>query len=116
MPTLKLTDKLGFVTDIQFPEDASILKYIRELKEINVSGLNLATLQRVPLDKVPLDKASGGLSFAQPVDVGIDQLEMTIKTEGSGQLKLTGPKDKQLFDPELFGDPISRLSAVFSLC
>jgi hypothetical protein len=69
--------------------------------------LNLAALQQVPLDKVPLKSAKGGLSFEQPIGIGIDQVEMTVKAEGSGQIRLTGPKDKQLFDPELFGEPIA---------
>ena len=107
MPTVKLSDTFGFVGDVQFPEDANIIKYIRELRQIKVSDLNLAALQQVPLDKVPLKSAKGGLSFGQPIGIGVDQVEMTVKAEGSGQIRLTGPKDKQLFDPELFGDPIT---------
>jgi hypothetical protein len=107
MPTVKLSDKFGFVGDVQFPEDANIIKYIRDLRQIKVSDLNLAALQQVPLDKVPLKSAKGGLSFERPIGIGIDQVEMTVKAEGSGQIRLTGPKDKQLFDPELFGEPIA---------
>jgi hypothetical protein len=106
MPTIKLTDKFGFIGDVQFPEGTNILKYIRDLRQMNISDLNLASLQQVPLDKVPVKSASGGLSFGQPIGIGIDQVEMTVKAEGSGQIRLMGPKDKQLFDPELFGDPI----------
>lgn len=106
MPTIKLTDQFGFVGDVQFAEDASIIKYIRDLRQMKISDLNLAALQQVPLDKVPVKSASGGLSFGQPLGIGIDQVEMTVKAEGSGQIRLAGPKDKQLFDPELFGDPI----------
>lgn len=106
MPTIKLADKFGFVGDVEFPEDAGIVKYIRNLRELNVSGLNLSALREVPLDKVPVKSASGGLSFEQPVQLGINRVEMTVKGEGAGKITLVSPKDKQLFDPELFGEPI----------
>jgi hypothetical protein len=61
----------------------------------------------VPLDKVPVKNASAGLSFDQPVGIGIDRAEMTVKAEGGGRVALIGPKDKQLFDPELFGETIT---------
>lgn len=115
MPTIKLTDKLGFVGDIKLPEDTNIIKYIRDLRQINVSNLNLAALQQVPLDKVPVKSASGGLSFEQPIGIGTDRVEMTVKAEGSGQIRLTGPKDKQLFDQELYGDPIAVMPDQFYL-
>lgn len=106
MPSVKLTDQFGFVGDVEFPEGAGILKYIRDLRQLKISDLNLAALQQIPLDKVPVKQASGGLSFEQPLGIGIEQVELTIKAEGSGRVLLIGPKDKQLFDPELFGEPI----------
>lgn len=106
MPTVKLADAFGFSGNVEFPEDAGMVKYIRNLRQVNVSGLNLAALQQVTLDKVPLKNASGGLSFEQPVAVGINQVEMTVKTEGAGRLALIGSKDRQLFASELFGEPI----------
>src|SRR5919199_4628914 len=106
MPTIKLTDNFGFNGDVDLPEDAGVVKYIRSLRGMKVSDLNLAALTQIPLDKVPLKSASGGLSFEQPVPIGINQVEMTVKAEGGGRLRLVGPKDKQLFDPELFGEPI----------
>jgi hypothetical protein len=107
MPKIKLTDKLGFSGDVELPEGASVLKYVRELRQINVSDLNLSSLMLVPLDKVPFKSASSGLTFEQPVPVGVEQVEMTVKADGAGRLALFGPKDRQLFDPELFGDPVT---------
>jgi hypothetical protein len=106
MPTIKLTDNFGFTGDVTVPEDAGIVKYVKSLRGIKVTDLNLNSLTQIPLDKVPLKSASGGLSFEQPVPIGIQQVEMTVKAEGGGVLRLVGPKDKQLFDPELFGEPI----------
>src|SRR5215212_7755340 len=106
MPKIKLTDSLGFNGDVELPEDAGVAKYIKNLRQIKVSDLNLGALAQVPLDKVPLKSASAGLSFEQDVPIGINQVEMTVKAEGGGRLKLIGPKDKQLFDPEVFGEPI----------
>src|SRR5215210_934392 len=113
MPTIKLTDAFGFVGNIELPEDTNITKYIRSLAQIKVSDLNLGALEQIPLDKVPVKSASGGLSFEQPIGIGIDQVEMTVKAEGSGQIRIIGPKDNQLFDPELFGDPIAIMQDQF---
>jgi hypothetical protein len=106
MPTVKLTDDFGFNGDVELPEDAGVVKYIRSLTQIKVSDLNLGALTQIPLDKVPLKSASAGLSFERDVPIGINQVEMTVKAEGGGRLRLVGPKDKQLFDPDVFGEPI----------
>ncbi|MDT7603381.1 MAG: hypothetical protein QOF61_1378 [Acidobacteriota bacterium] len=106
MPSVKLTDNFGFVGNVEFPADAGVLKYIRDLRLLKVSDLNLAALQQVPLDKVPVKSASGGLTFEQPIGVGINQVEMTVKAEGSARFALIGAKDKQLFDPDVFGNVI----------
>lgn len=106
MPKVKLTDNFGFNGDVEMPEDAGVVKYVRSLTQMKVSDLNLGALAQIPLDKVPLKSASGGLSFERPVSIGINQVEMTVKAEGGGRLRLLGPKDKQLFDPELFGEPV----------
>jgi hypothetical protein len=106
MPNIKLIDAFGFTGDVKLSEDAGVVKYIRSLSQIKVSDLKLSALTQTPLDKVPLNSASGGLSFEQPVPIGINQVEMTVKAEGGGRLRLIGPRDKQLFDPEVFGEPV----------
>lgn len=106
MPNIKLTDAFGFTGDVSVPEDAGVVKYIQSLRQIKVTDINLSALTQVTLDKIPLKSASGGLSFEQPVPIGINQVEMTVKAEGGGRLRLIGPKDKQLFDPELFGEAV----------
>lgn len=106
MPKVKLTDNFGFDGDVELPEDAGVVKYIRSLTQMKVSDLNLGALTQTPLDKVPLKSASAGLSFEHDVPIGINQVEMTVKAEGGGRLRLVGPKDKQLFDPDVFGEPI----------
>ena len=106
MPKLKLTDSLGFNADVELAEDAGVVKYIKSLSQIKVSDINLSALAQVPLDKVPLKSATAGLAFEHDVPVGINQTEMTVKAAGASRLRLLGPKDKQLFDPELFGEPI----------
>jgi hypothetical protein len=106
VPNIKLLDAFGFAGDVKLAEDAGVVKYIKSLRQIKVSDINLSALTQIPLDKVPLKSASGGLSFEQPVPIGINQIEMTVKAEGGGRLRLFGPKDKQLFDPEVFGETV----------
>ena len=62
MPKVKLTDNFGFEGDVEMPEDAGVVKYIRSLGRIKVSDLNLGALAQIPLDKVPLKSASAGSS------------------------------------------------------
>lgn len=106
MPKVKLTDNFGFDGDVEMAEDAGVVKYIRSLGQIKVSDLNLGALAQIPLDKVPLKSASAGLTFEHDVPVGINQVEMIVKADGDARLRLVGPKDKQLFDPDVFGGPI----------
>ena len=106
MPTLKLTDRVGLTVNVELPEDFSLSKYIKDLRQLKLSDLDFAALQDVALDKVPVGSATSGVAFEQPLDVGAGQAELKIKAGASGRLTLFRPKDKQLFDPEVFGDPV----------
>jgi hypothetical protein len=107
MPTVKLRDQFGFSGDFEAPEGTSFAKYFRNLRELKISDLKLAALEITTLDKVPVKSASGGITFEQPIGIGIDHAEMTISVGASGTLTLFAPRDKQLFNSDRFAEPIA---------
>lgn len=107
MPNIKLTDQLGFTVDAEINPDSTIAKYIKSLTKLKFPKLNLASLKDLPLDDAPLKSLQTGIEFEQPVDIGVDGSEMKIGAGVSGNLGLFSAAEEQLFDPEVFGDPIS---------
>ena len=107
MPNIQLTDQLGFTVDAEIDPDSTIAKYIKGLAKLKFPKLNLASLKDLPLDEAPLKKLQTGMEFEQPVDIGVDGSEMKIGAGASGILSLLSAAEEQLFDSEVFGDPIS---------
>ncbi len=106
MPTIKLTDQLGVTVDAQINPDSTIAKYIKELSKLKFTKLDFEALKNLTLDQSPVKSLQTGIEFEQPVKVGIDDTEMKIGAGVSGNLKLFSATDEQLFDPEVFADPI----------
>lgn len=106
MPTIKLSDQVGAEIEVELNENSAIAKYIKDLKKLKLSQLKFAPLENTPLDQAPVKSLTTGITFEQPVGVGIDGTEMKISAGASGGVKLSSSKDKQLLDPELFEDPI----------
>jgi hypothetical protein len=106
MPTIKLTDQLGASVDAQINPDSTIAKYIKDLSKLKFPKLNFEELKNVTLDQAPVKVLQTGIEFEQPVNIGVDDTEMKIGAGVSGSLTLFSAKDEQLFDPEVFADPI----------
>jgi hypothetical protein len=106
MPKIKLTDRLGFEIDAEINPDSSIAKYIKQLTQFKFPKLNFAELQNLTLDQAPVKSLVTGIAFEQPLDIGVDGSEMKIGAGVSGSLQLLTAKNKQVFDPEIFGDAI----------
>ena len=107
MPNIKLTDQLGFEVAVQLNDDSALAKYVKDLKKLKLSELKFAPLENVPLDQAPLKSLTTGIAIEQPVGVGIDGTEMKIGVGVSGSITLLSSKDKQLFDADVFADPIA---------
>jgi len=106
MPTISLTDQLGVEIDVALSDDSALSKYIKDLKKLKFSELKFTPLENTPLDQIPLKSFTTGIAFEQPLGVGIEGAEMKIGAGASGTFKLLSSKDKQLFDPDAFGDSI----------
>lgn len=106
MPNIKITDQLGVEIAAELNEDSAIAKYIKGLTKLKLPALKFAGIENITLDQAPIKSLETGISFELPVGVGIDGTEMKIGAGVSGNIKLFSVKDKQLFDREVFGDPI----------
>ena len=106
MATIKLTDQLGFNVDAEINPDSTIAKYIKDLSKLKFPKLNFQELTNFRLDQAPVKSVQTGIEFEQPVNIGIDDTEMKIGAGVSGSLRLVSAADKQLFDPDVFADPI----------
>ncbi|MCM3869867.1 MAG: hypothetical protein ND895_04070 [Pyrinomonadaceae bacterium] len=107
MPSIKLTDQVGVDVEVELKENSAIAKYLKDLSKLKLSKLQFEDLKNIPLDQVPLKTLETGITFEQPIGLGVDDTELTIAAGVSGGLKLLSAKDKQLFDTEVFGDPIT---------
>jgi hypothetical protein len=105
MPNIKLTDQLGVEIAAELNQDSAIAKYIKDLTKLKLPAIKFADLQNITLDQSPIKSLETGIAFEQPVGVGAGN-ELKIGAGVSGSLKLLSVKDKQLFDNEVFGDPI----------
>lgn len=106
MPKINLTDQLGVEVDAELSEDSAIAKYIKDLTKLKFPAMNFAGIENITLDQSPIKSLETGIAFEQPVDVGVDGSEMKIGAGVSGSIKLFSARDEQLFDPEIFGDPV----------
>lgn len=106
MPTIKLTDQIGANIDVELKEGSAITKYVRSLARLQLPDLRFAGIEKITLDKLPVKSLQTGLSFEHPVEVGADGPELKISAGVSGGVRLYSSKDKQLFDPDVFGDTI----------
>jgi hypothetical protein len=107
MATIKLTDQLGVNVDAQINPDSTIAKYIKDLTKLKFPRINFDELKNMSLDQAPVKSLQTGIEFEQPVNIGIDDTEMKIGAGVSGSLRLFSATDEQLFDPEVFADPIN---------
>jgi hypothetical protein len=107
MPTIKLTDSTNAAFDVELGDKAPVAKYFKNLQQLGLPNLSFAALSNKPLDQVVTTEVSSGIEFEHPVDIGLDQVEMTIKAGLSGAIALHTPDDSPLFDPDPFGSPIN---------
>jgi hypothetical protein len=106
MPTIKLTDQVGLEVDAELNKDAALAKYLKDAAAFKFQKIDFASLQKIPLDQAPVKSVDTGIDFKQKVGLGVDNTELTIAAGVSGGLKLHTARDKQLFDPDVFGDQI----------
>jgi hypothetical protein len=107
MPTIKLTDQVGLEVDAELNKDSALAKYLKDAATFKFQKIDFNSLKTIPLDQVSVTSVDTGIDFKQKVGLGVDNTELTIAGGVSGGLKLHTAKDKQLFDPDVFGEQIA---------
>lgn len=106
MPSINLTDNVGVEVNAELNEDSALARYLKGLSKLKFAGFKFADIANVPLDQAPLNSLESGITISEPIAVGGNS-ELKIDAGASGGMKLYSVKDKQLFDPNLYGDPIA---------
>ncbi|HUY12781.1 MAG TPA: hypothetical protein VMX16_04005 [Terriglobia bacterium] len=108
MPTISLTDNFGLVIDASpEPNVAAIFsKYLKNAGPITAFLHNAKPIRGIQIGQDPFTSQSIGVSFTQPVSLGVPGVELTINPQLSGTLEIV--KGKWLFDADddAFGDGI----------
>ena len=77
MPTIKITDSLGFVVKTETATDASITKYFKDALSLNLRETAL-NLQSTTLKDFPFASVRTGLEVEQDIDIGNEDTELTL--------------------------------------
>jgi len=108
MPTIKITDDLGSSLDTDLAPGASFIEYVRDLPPLILHGANISSLQGLTLRDPAVVSLAPTLSFAQPVSLGANALELTVGADAGLSLRIIErtPACIALFSPDDYGDKI----------
>ncbi|PWT96800.1 MAG: hypothetical protein C5B51_32665 [Terriglobia bacterium] len=108
MPNIKITDQLGANIDVELAPSSSLLKYIRELPGIVLTGSDIMQLQILTLNDPAVRALSPSLSFTQPVSLGADGPELTVGATGGASFRVISrtPENSALFPDDEYGENI----------
>jgi hypothetical protein len=108
VPNLKISDGVNAAVDVTPNNDSALVKYFKNLSNLSVNGALLALRSGATLDDPAIQTVTAGINFASPVDVGTDQVELTVGGGLSGSLGVFKPQgtNAKLFDPDPYEDPV----------
>ena len=102
MPTINITDALGFAFDVTPNPLSGIGKYLRGIFESGLPELDLSALRSKPLSNVKIKKLSSSLDFKQGVPLQADDTTFSVKAGLSGELRVIAVPGAKLFPEDLF--------------
>ena len=107
MPTFKLSDNLGFSTDIQAGPGA-LSRYFQNLPDWLALAINLKQFKDTTWDDPSVVATHSLLSFNKPVNIQGQAVALKVGAGVNGTLSIFVPaKDNDaLFNPDFFGDNI----------
>jgi hypothetical protein len=108
MPTIQITDDLGLSLDADLAPGASLLEYARDLPSLILHGASISSLQGLTLRDPTVVSLAPTLSFAQPVSLGANALELTIGADAGFSLRIfeRTAASIALFSTDDYGDKI----------
>ena len=102
MPTLRITDALGFVVEAETDPDASITRYFRDVLSLNLCETAL-NLRNTTLKDFPLASVRTGLEVEQDVEIGNEATELTLSAGATAGFTIFKEKDEPVV-PGRFGE------------
>ncbi len=105
MATIKLTDQLGAVVDVQPAETSALLRYFRALPALALQDGDLTQAGGLTLDQPAVRSFKTGLSFKDKIELGngVD-LSVQAGTHGSFSLVRRSEGATSLFESSVFGE------------
>ncbi len=109
MATFQISDGINPAIDVTPNPNSGLIKYFKNLADITVSGAVLALKSGTSLADPTLTSMSAGVTFAEPIDVGTNQVDLKIGGGLTGSLAVFVPHGSapKLFDPDPYDDPIA---------
>lgn len=106
MPAIELTDGFGLDASVAPGVLSSVSKYFENEVRLGFGDFNLSEIQQLGLDHSPAGKSHAGLTFLEPVDIGLPDLHLKIGAGGTATLGVLLARDNEGLASDIFGDPL----------
>ncbi len=107
MATIKLSDQLGAVVDVQPAETSALLRYFRALPALAIQNGDLTQAGGLTLDQPAVRSFKTGISFKDKIDLGNGvNLSVQAGTHGSFSLVRRAAGATNLFARDVFGEDV----------
>jgi len=108
MATIKITDQVGVTVDAQLGPKSAWAAYAVNVADVLVNGVKLQDLEKLKLTEPAVRSLKAGLAFSQPVTLGTNGPQLTIKSDAGASFQVVSrSKDNsQLLPADDLGDNI----------
>ncbi len=108
MATIKITDQVGITVDAQLGSKSAWAAYAVNIADMFVNGVKLQDLEKLKLSEPPVRSLNAGLAFSQPVTLGTNGPQLTIKSDAGASFRVVNRSkdDAQLLPADDLGDNI----------
>ena len=105
MPTIKLSDQLGALVEVQPAETSALLRYFRTLPALALQNGDLSQVGGLTLDRPAVRGFKTGLSFKDKIELG-NGVDLSIRAGAHGSFSLLRRSEGEtgLFDSSVFGE------------
>ncbi len=113
MPTISLRDDLDLDIEVEPNDTSAFVKYFKVIPELITRNRKLRDFAPLKLDDPAVTSFQSSLSFGQPVPIGVQDIDLTIKAGANGAINIFLPdphlgKDEtdSLFSPDKYGEDV----------
>ena len=112
MPDIQLTDELGLDIEIKPSPTSALVKYFKDLPKLVIAGKPLKPIAGLTLADPAITTFQTGLNVAEPVPVGLPNVQLALNAGVTGALGIfvpapsPGGKPDTLFGADEFGEDV----------